>query len=323
MSFRTPFPHSVLLFASVLLLGLVPAAAAVGPNSDARLIVHLTSPVSKNACALVTDPPDCFQIDASGQVDIDSFAYVIISNVSSTGGLAAAQFGITYDGAPESGVDVFSWTSCGNLGYPSDGWPAAGTGIRVTWISEGCFHPPVVGGFAMAVVGYFSLTAYSPDEFGMARHPSDNQASVIDCSLFNEDVIELGTANPFGWATFSADGTALGSVPCGFFGGGCHLSGPTAVDTGQTGIQYTMDPDEVTANGFWTVNGHGQLVSGDNTAATVDATTPGTFTIGYQREGGCIEGCGCSVTVQVLAPLPVRPTTWGRIKSGYGVTGRD
>jgi hypothetical protein len=322
MSFCSPAQRTLLRFAVAVILLQAPAAARAGSNDNARFLLHLAAPVSKNQCGLASNPPSCGEIETRGQVGTDYFAYVIISNLNSTAGLSVGRFGITYDGAAARGVDVSSWTSCADgLEFPSAGWPAAGTGIAVTW--QNCFHPPIVNGDAMAVVGYFEVNASTPDEIRVTPHPSFNQAAVGDCAA-NEDVIEmvmLGTVIPFGWATFSADGTVWGSNPCGLDAGSCHLSGPTAVDTGQTGIQYTMDPDEVTANGSWRVGGNAEITSSNNSAAMVHATTPGTFSIAYQRQPDCwvVDGCGCYLTVQVQAPTPVRPTTWGWIKAGYAI----
>jgi|GEM_PF-4048622 len=325
MWFRSSVPPAFLRFAVVVILLQAPGAAGAGANMNARFLVHLATPVSKNQCGLVSNPPSCSQIETRGQVGNDYFAYVIISNVNSTAGLSSARFGITYDGAAASGVDVSSWTSCANgLEFPSAGWPAAGTGITVTWDVTNCFHPPIVNQFAMGVVGYFQVNASTPDEIRVTPNPTDNQAFVYDCAAI-EDVIVSGTVIPFGWATFSTDGTIYGSDPCGLNAGSCHLSGPTAVDTGQSGIQYTMDPDEVTATGSWKAFGNAEITSSNNSAAMVHATTPGTFSIAYQREPDCwvVDGCGCSLTVQVLAPTPVRPTTWGRIKRVFAGSGQE
>ena len=100
------------------------AMAHAGTNEYARILVHLSSPVSKNACALKSDPPGCFGIDTSGQLETDYDAYVIVSNAGSSVGFL--RFGIGYDGVPGSGVDISSWTGCATtLEFPVGDWPAA------------------------------------------------------------------------------------------------------------------------------------------------------------------------------------------------------
>ena len=167
----------------------------------------------------------------------------------------------------------------------------------------------------MAVVGYFSLSAYGPDDIWVRPHPLFG-ASVVDCAGI-QDAITMGITNPFGWATFSANGTTGGSTPCYLNNGSCHLTGPSGVDTGTTGIVYTMHSEEVVPTGVWVVFGNAVITSSNNATATVNATAPGTFTIGYDRLpfNDCVEGCGCRLTVNVFGPTEVRPTTWGAIKA--------
>jgi hypothetical protein len=301
------------LFAALMLQ--TPAMVSAGPNENARILLHLTTPVSKNACSLRSNPPGCSDIDTSGELETDYFAYVILSDVSSLVGVGLVRFGIAYDGVSSSGVDISSWTSCGtSQEFPYAGWPAAGGGNALVWTSTECL-PVTVGQFPMFVAGYFQLSAYSPDELRVTPHPMDNKASVAACDT-TEDVLINSIVLPLGWAVFSVAGTAEGSNPCGFFSGSCHISGPDSVGSVQTGIQYVMNPEEVTPTGSWTIQGNAEIASSNNSAVTVNPTSPGTFWITYQRELGCAEGCGCTREVQVLAPTPVQRITWGRIKAG-------
>jgi hypothetical protein len=224
------------------------------------------------------------------------------------------RFGIAYDGASESGVDISSWTACNAaLEFPYGGWPAAGSGNTVIWESADC-TPVLAGQYYMFVAGYFQLTAHTPDELSLRPHPLSN-LFVVDCGG-NEDAL-TSIVDQLGWAVFSAAGTAHGSSPCGFFLGSCHISGPDSIGTGEL-IQYFMRPEEVSTNGFWTVAGDvAEITSSNNASATVHALAPGPFSIVYQREFGCVEGCGCSQRIQVLGTTPVRPATWGRIKARF------
>ncbi len=42
---------------------------------------------------------------------------------NATEGIAGLQFGITYDGAPARGVDIYYWNSCTTLQFPMSNWP--------------------------------------------------------------------------------------------------------------------------------------------------------------------------------------------------------
>jgi hypothetical protein len=315
---HSPVPAALRAAAVVVLLQVqAPAIAGAGPNQEAAFLVHLTDPVAKNPCGLASNPPGCSGINDRGLIDRDYYAYVIVGNLHAGAGLYGARFGIAYDGAPESGVDVYSWTRCSDgLDFPVAGWPDAGGGNYVAWLD--CH---TVSDEGMAVAGYFFLLAYGPDEIQVTPHPLLG-TSVSDC-LINEDVITMGVRNPFGWATFSADASTGGSSPCGLDNGSCHISGPTGVDMGQTGIVYTMRPDEVLPTGVWLVGGNAVTTSSDPASVTVTATDPGTFTIQYHRSSDCVvvDGCGCRLTVQVYGPIRARPATWGRLKARLGGSG--
>jgi len=301
------------VFAAITLQA--PAMVSAGPNQYARILLHLTTQISKNACSLKSTPPDCSDIDTSGELETDYFAYVILSNVSSTTGIGAVRFGITYDDVPGSGVDIASWNSCGSsFEAPYPEWPAAGTGILLTWDSSECL-PTVVNQFAMFVTGYFQLNAHTADELRITRHPGSDDVSLADCGGISEDVLNYGVVIPFGWAVFTTDGTAAGSNPCGYDAGSCHISGPDSVGYDQTGIQYGMKAEEVTPYGSWSVYGNAQIINSNNSIATVNPTAPGTFWIRYTRSD-CVEGCGCQRQVKVFVPTPVERITWGRLKAG-------
>jgi len=311
MSFPQSAPY---LLCSGLLALLMQASslASAGPNEYARILIHLASPVSKNACALKSTPLRCYEIDTSGELETEYFAYVILNQVSPTSGVGAVRFGIMYDSASGSGVDVSSWNACNaSLEFPTEGWPAAGTGNTSTWVYPECL--PEMADFTMFVAGYFQLTAHTPDEFSLTPHPQYNQAVIADCSG-TQDVLK-NLVDQLGWAVFTADGTAQGSNPCGFSSGSCHMSGPDSLDIGQS-AQYLMKAEEVSPTGVWTVYENvAEITSSNDSSATVHAIAPGLFSIVYQRSD-CTEGCGCGKRVQVLTQVPVRPTTWGRIKAG-------
>jgi hypothetical protein len=100
--------------------------------------------------------------------------------VSGVGGL---QCGITYDPAAHAGVDVFNWTLCASLEFPSSGpngaWPAAGSGNLITWDGAfRCQRTQPDGSGVVAAAGYFYCAAYSTDRLELIPRPVDGQAKV-------------------------------------------------------------------------------------------------------------------------------------------------
>jgi DNA-binding beta-propeller fold protein YncE len=190
------------------------------PEWPGKLVLHLTSPVSKNECAngLLTD---CRNAVTSGGLSTPDgpwyFAWLLAvrGNISSLSGI---QFGITYDqgGANDASnsraIDIFSWTLCGDREFPSPPgdppgapqWPGPGSGTIITWnYLTNCQFGD------LAVAGYFYLGAYSPDVLRLTERPIDNLAAVADCV----PVAWPLEAGDLGFVTFSP-GAMPGCNPC-------------------------------------------------------------------------------------------------------------
>ncbi len=140
-------------------------------------------------------------------------------------GIGGVQCGIDYNPAAGAGVDIFSWTLCGSLEFPSGGtngpWPAAGSGNLITWDTAHCqrTEPGGSGAGVSAAAGYFYLSAYSPDVLQIIPRPVDGQAKVADCNA-SEDLIggtgfPPGVSSHLGSARFTASGQIPGYNPCG------------------------------------------------------------------------------------------------------------
>lgn len=197
-------------------------SAPAGWNENARIMIHLTPPATDGPCELV---PSCTSVITSGSLHPQHyFAYVVVAGAYSSGaprsGISGVQFGIDYDGAGQSGVDIFSWTSCGSTETPSSGWPGPGGGNLITWNSvTRCQteEPDVPPQGASATSGYFYLTAYSPDALRITPRPDDGFAMIRDCLLVDAVIEADGVVqNPsrLGTAAFSADGAVPGYNPC-------------------------------------------------------------------------------------------------------------
>ncbi len=204
------------------LLSLVPAAALAGPVSNAAIALHLMSPTGKSVCTRTGTKPICSQIVTRGDLLPSSyFAYVLVTDGSVSEGVAGLQFGVSYAAASEMGVDVYAWTSCADLQFAMDGWPASGTGIVLTWDSTtNCqrYTPSGDSLGVVATVGFFYVTAYSADTLRVTTWPADGMAMVASCTAI-PDTLESSTLHPspprLGTAVFSQGGTVSGYNPCG------------------------------------------------------------------------------------------------------------
>lgn len=306
-------------------LALLPGVSQAGANANAKIQLHLATTTTKNACAATRIPP-CFSMVTNGSLyPTIYFAYLLVADGNATAGVGGLQCGISYPGGTGGGsntpINVYSWSLCATLEFPSTGWPAPGGGNLITWdTASKCqrLEPGGAGTGVVAAAGYFYLAAYGEGRLAVTPRPVDGLAKVADCAS-NEDIVASGVSSThLGSADFSAGGVNRGANPCaGIPGDYCHVRGPATVGAGQTGIVYTVDPGEVGPAGSWLIFGNGVIESSNNASATVRATGPGTFNIGYQVTPGCVEGCGCALNVNVVAPTAVEAASWSRIKAMY------
>jgi len=208
-----------------LLIGAVIGAwsslALAGPNENAKIVVHLVSPTTKNACGRAQAQPSCGAIVSQGSLFPSSyFAYVLAVDGDATAGISGVQFGINYIGAPGIGIDVESWTKCATLEFQMDGWPAPGTGTLLTWDAVNrCqrIEPGGPGTGVVAVAGYFYCAAYTADTLTIIPRPVDLAAKVASCDAV-EDTLDSPTLHrvpsPLGFASFSMGALVPGYNPC-------------------------------------------------------------------------------------------------------------
>jgi hypothetical protein len=131
-------------------------------------------------------------------------------------GIAGISCGIDYDAAEGNGADVYSWSQCADgLSFDATGpngpWPAAGSGIRLTWLT--CPSPIVGPAGEQAVAGAFYVYAYSADQFRVTENtPLDSgpELKVADCDGAESDL----PPEAAGRVDFSVGATAPGYDPC-------------------------------------------------------------------------------------------------------------
>jgi hypothetical protein len=204
-----------------------PETAPAGRNADARVLLHLVSRNIERPCTSSPAGPRCADIVTSGRLYPAGAYYALVlvtdgaTDGTSASGVGGVQFGIDYNGVPGAGVDIFGFTLCALLEFPTSGWPQPGSGNRILW--DGVDHcqrtePDGIGTGVTARAGYFYLAAYTPDMLLIVPHPLDGTVKVLDCLGAESVVVTAGQPKdpwPLGRASFSADGLAAGYNPCG------------------------------------------------------------------------------------------------------------
>lgn len=186
-----------------------------GSQANAKLAFHITPKSAKAGSICTTDAPTdvpCSQFVTHGSTQVSYDVYLLAANLEVPAGLRGIELGIDYNGAEGSGIDIFGWSLCADLEFPSGVWPTvAGVGNVITWAT--C-QDDLVPGFetegAQAIAGSFYVYAYSPDVLSMIPRPTPNpDIGVADCA-------SQQTSIPFqqrGTAAFNASGQE-GCNPC-------------------------------------------------------------------------------------------------------------
>ncbi len=180
--------HRLFATACVITLGvgLAGPSPAAGPNAESKLILHLVEAEDTR--------PGCYShgvtthgdVVTAGEVGKTYLLYVLVANVDTTQGIAGLQFGLSYDGDEESGIEILDWQECSLYQFHLADWPGADTGVLLTWSqTSDCQRVPVV------VAGYFTLTAHSPDRLKLIPRPVDGLARVAACGIRATNAAEL------------------------------------------------------------------------------------------------------------------------------------
>jgi len=206
---------------SKTLLFFLPLALAVPSPSqahteDGTIGFFLTD--ARGTCADLR-APSCNDesIQLAGELNTPYYAVVCVFNADDEEGVAGMSFGIDYNNATGSGVDVDSWTRCADLGFPTDNWPEAGTGSRITWDPEGSCQREVPGDpdFGLtAMGGFFYVIAYSQDRLEIIENIdllSGPELKIATCEAREIDIDPVAQAGALG---FSSDQSEEGVLPC-------------------------------------------------------------------------------------------------------------
>ena len=207
------------LFALASLLGVVTLVSPLEAGMEnARFALHykpkfVASKAIPNLCdnpATTSEEPNyspnytdlpCHSYTVSAPLGAGQ-VYVVIGRAGSDG-VAAASFGVTYNGSTGMGIDPahVTWTPCADgLSFPSsDGvhgnFPQPGGGLRITWNNTtSCQTEIFPTGGVHAVVGAFYVYAYSNDALRLTPNnniPGGPEAAVSNCAGVTTDLIDI------------------------------------------------------------------------------------------------------------------------------------
>ncbi|NNF06872.1 MAG: hypothetical protein HKN21_08930 [Candidatus Eisenbacteria bacterium] len=199
-------------FLSILALGILltapSQALAQGIDENASVGIYLTDPQSRPCNQ---DPVACNDesIQLGGEAHLPYFAYICVFNSDPSQGILGAEFGIDFQGG-SSGLEVFEWSQCGTLEFPSANWPDAGSGTIVTFEECQKYQPSFDAGVT-AILGYMYVTAYGDDFLKIIERPvPDPAVKVANCERAETRL----DSDQFGWVAFSEDGSQVGELPC-------------------------------------------------------------------------------------------------------------
>jgi len=202
--------RSLLLLPIAILLLSPGSAAASTVDGRPKILLHVRPTTAESPCGngMLAQCQDA----VTGGITNVAYHLFVLAARGNQADLAGVQFGIDYEGTFDpvgSGayLDVFSWTLCATLEFPSPNppWPSPGGGTLITWDSVTTCQTGDV-----AVVGYFYMTAYNAATMRVLPRPIDGAAKVATCGSA-EVLLDYGV--DLGCAYFSPQG-ALGCNPC-------------------------------------------------------------------------------------------------------------
>jgi hypothetical protein len=249
----------ITLLCAALSCGAVGVALA-GPhdNADAVLAIHLTGKVKNFGCAPTQANPTqhCLTILPQNYVVSDvsgsnpglsgiscsgigtncnnGWAWLMVANADESSGIAGISCGIDWGMlySSNSYADMLvTWTRCGDLEFPSGGWPGQGGGNRITWAPQSnCQRRQPSGGKVTTVAGWFYVTGYSGyiiENAFIQITPNMNvptpEITIADCNAAETDIPPTNV----GWAGWNMSGCPGPEGPGGCMVPGCNpYNGP-------------------------------------------------------------------------------------------------
>lgn len=183
-------------------------ATAASFDGRPKLLLHVMPVASSNACTAGV-LGDCSDAVTSGQLYPNYHFVYLLAAPTTVVPLGGIECGIQYSGSyspsgGQPGLNVFHFSACGSLEFPSTGWPGPGGGNMMTWSQYNCPTGET------AVAGYFYVGAYSADTLRLTVRPVSGFAKVANCNAAETDLVPAD----LGYAVFSQTGTVPGCNPC-------------------------------------------------------------------------------------------------------------
>jgi len=189
------FSHILLITPVIFLTYPSVSPAGAGLNTNAKIACHLVAHSSKTLPCQSPPKPPCnpgsSAFTTHGNLNTPYDLYILVADGDSSGGIAAAEFGIAYKGTSQEGLDVLGWTLCGDAEYGSHpdapAWPLAGSGTIIVWDhTANCQKATAIGDLdagVTAVAGCLYVYAFSNDIFKITKRPliSPPVVSVVGC----------------------------------------------------------------------------------------------------------------------------------------------
>ena len=207
-------------FCTKLLLLTFMMAAGVQAETGPKVAAHIETFAKGNNCSTAPMKP-CnsgeLNLTVQGSIGVGYSVYVYCMDVTPSEGLGAVAWGIDFNDTLGLGVDVFSWSGCGDGEFSASdslvSWPEAGSGIISVWDAASCDTVATLGdldGQQTKVLGHFYVYAYSADVFKITKrlYLSNPDFVYSNCVGFDTDLVYPGNA---GAVSF---GTSGGHDPC-------------------------------------------------------------------------------------------------------------
>lgn len=200
-----------IILAAVAALGLVWSGSASAQPEAPAIMLHVGAVTSKGPCDQPSDT--CSELTTVGDASNSTYNVYLIAvpGPDMNNRLSGAEMGIWYETGLNTQLQVFTWTRCATLDFPSTdpAWPSPGSWNTVTWSPEACNEMNTEA----AVAGYFYVSAYSPALMTVTPNPNTGAFKVAQCP---NGEINLD-ANRAGWVSFggaSSQSDNDGCNPC-------------------------------------------------------------------------------------------------------------
>jgi hypothetical protein len=199
------------------------APAWAGHDGTQMIALHLKAHTTKASSICTSWAPSstaCDSFVTAGQLLTHYDVYVVAVDPDTGSGegprgIAGLQWGMNYNGTAHQGIDIISWTTCGDLEWSQDNWPTPKTGNIVTWgFEDNCqvSRPGTPG--VQAIAGSFYVYAYTDDILSVVPIQWGMEPNVLKVANCGSAEYNLDPSDDRGAIQFSSGGALAGFNPC-------------------------------------------------------------------------------------------------------------